>query len=261
MEAALKQMEDGARLDTEAGALQNIVAWSADRPMWQRDALRRLCNKESLNEDDYEALLVIAKGDEAAAQPLESEHVPSPDAAYKTVNLKSIRDTNHVNALKPGECLSIEKGNGITVIYGDNGSGKSGYARILKSACRARMKDRQVIRPNIYDTNPGTPQANIQFSVEDQNYTAAWMQGSETDLQLSAISVFDSNTANVHVDEKNEVAYMRLGYSRSSTLLHSEGDSLNRPLPEPEVIENEIKCLRNWVVDIRDRQRKIDLAA
>lgn len=207
MGSALIKTEDSARLDTEAGALQNIVAWSADRPMWQRDALRRLCNKESLDEDDYEALLVIAKGDETSALPLESEHVPSPDAAYKTVNLKSIRDTDHVNALKPGECLSIEKGNGITVIYGDNGSGKSGYARILKSACRARMKGQQVIRPNIYSTNPGTPQANIQFSVEDQNHTAAWMQGSETDLQLSAISVFDSNTANVHVDEKNEVAY------------------------------------------------------
>lgn len=195
------------RLDTEAGALQNIVAWSVERPMWQRDALRRLCGKETLDENDCEELLVIAKGDESNAQPLKAEHVPSPDAAYRTVNLKSIRDTDHVNALKPGENLSIEKGNGITVIYGDNGSGKSGYARILKSACRARMKGQQVIRPNIYDTNPGTPQANIQFSIDDQNHTAAWMQGSETDLQLSAISVFDSNTANVHVDAKNEVAY------------------------------------------------------
>ena len=54
---------------------------------------------------------------------------------------------------------------------------------------------------------------------------------------------------------------MRQGYGRSSTLLHSEGDSLNRPLPEPQVIENEINCLKNWVLDIRERQRKIDLAA
>ncbi len=204
MESILKNTEDNERLDTEAGALQNIVTWSVDRPMWQRDALRRLCNKNSLDEDDYEALLVIAKGDESAAKPLKEEHVPSPDAAYKTINLKSIRDTAHVNALKPGECLSFEKGSGITVIYGDNGSGKSGYARILKSACRARMKDRQIIRPNIYSQNPGTPQANIHFSTNDQNQTAAWMQGRETDLELSAISVFDSNTANVHVDEKNE---------------------------------------------------------
>jgi energy-coupling factor transporter ATP-binding protein EcfA2 len=200
-----EEMQSSERLDTEAGALQNIVAWSADRPMWQRDALRRLCGKESFDEGDYEELLAIAKSDETKAIPLKKEHVPSPDAAYKTVNLQSIRDSDHVNALKPGECLSIEKGNGITVIYGDNGSGKSGYARILKNACRARMKEK--IRPNIYSTNPGTPQANIHFSVDAQNCMTAWQQGQETDLRLSAISVFDSNTANVHVDEKNEVAY------------------------------------------------------
>lgn len=54
-----------------------------------------------------------------------------------------------MNALKPGECLSIEKGNGITVVYGNNGSGKSGYARILKSACRTRMKGQQVIHQTL----------------------------------------------------------------------------------------------------------------
>lgn len=195
------------RLDTEAGALQHIVTWSEDRPMWQRDALRRLCRKDVLDEVGYVALMSIAKGDETAAQPLKHEHVPSPDASYSTVNLKSIRDSENVNALEPGETLSFEKGNGITVIYGDNGSGKSGYARILKSACRARMKDRQDIKPNIYDQSPGTPKATLNFSANDQNQAAEWVQHEETDARLSAVSVFDSNTANVHVDEENDVAY------------------------------------------------------
>ncbi len=200
-------MDNNERLGTESGALQNIVAWSADRPMWQRDALRRLCSKNSLDEDDYKELLVIAKGNEANAVPLTAVHVPSPDSTNKTVNLKSINDTKHVNALKSGECLSFGKGNGITVIYGDNGSGKSGYARILKSACRARIKGKQEIHPNIHSENSGTPQANINFTVDNQSNTATWMQGTETTPQLSAISVFDSDTASIHVDEDNEVAY------------------------------------------------------
>jgi hypothetical protein len=208
-EARIENHEGIEGLDTEAGALQHIVSWSEERPMWQRDALRRLCRKDVLSEEDYAALIVIAKGDETAAQPLKHEHVPSPDAAYSTVNLKSICDSKNVNALEPGQVLSFEKGNGITVIYGDNGSGKSGYARILKNACRARMnaKDKQDIKPNIYDQNPGTPQAALNFSVNGQNQTAQWVQNSETDARLSAISVFDSNAANVHVDEENDVAY------------------------------------------------------
>lgn len=235
-----KRVQDSARLDTEAGALQNIVAWSAERPMWQRDALRRLCVQDSLGESDYGELLIIARGNETSARPLKPEHVPSPDAACKTVNLESIRNTGHVNALGPDECLRFEKGNGITVIYGDNGSGKSGYARILKNACRARMKE--AIRPDICSRNPGTPQADISFTVNGRSESVTWMQGRETDLRLSAISVFDSSTANVHVDEKNEVAYnpfplellKKLGDAckQIQQRLNEEENGLKRQTPE-----------------------------
>ncbi len=40
----------------------------------------------------------------------------------------------------------------MTIIYGDNGMGKSGYARILKRACRARHPGE--IEPNIYAEQP-----------------------------------------------------------------------------------------------------------
>ena len=198
---------ENKQLHTEAGALQNILVWSEDRPRWQRDALRRLCTKVSLDEGDYKELLAIAKCERRVAWVLTKKHVASLDAVYKTVNLRSISEANHVNALKPGECLSFKRGKGITAIYGDNGSGKSGYARILKSACRARIKNDQVIHPDIYSPSPGTPQAKIKFSVDDQVQIADWTQEKETDSHLSAISVFDSKTASVHVDEKNEVAY------------------------------------------------------
>ncbi len=152
-EATMLDDDVTLRLNTEAGALQHIVSWSEERPMWQRDALRRLCHKAILSENDYSELMAIAKEGDVIVQPLKHEHVPSLDAACATVNLKSICNSENVNALEPGQTLSFNKGNGITVIYGDNGSGKSGYARILKNACRARVnvKDKQDIKPNIYD--------------------------------------------------------------------------------------------------------------
>lgn len=148
MKTDLKKAEN-KKLHTEAEALQNILVWSKDRPKWQRDALRRLCAKDSLDEKDYEELLTIAKNEKSPVRVLTKEHIVSLDAAHKTVTLRSIHDTNNVNALKSGEHLSFKRGNGITVIYGDNGSGKSGYARVLKSACRARIKKAQVVHPNM----------------------------------------------------------------------------------------------------------------
>ena len=200
-----KQNEEN--LNTESGALQHIVTWSESLPLWQRDALRRLCNKDHLDGNDFEELLAISKGNSSNAMPLKHEDLPSAESAYDTVNLLSISDSENVNALEPGETLNFEKGNSITVVYGDNGSGKSGYARILKSACRARMKDKHKIKPNIYSQNPGLPKASIRFSINKQNHDIRWEQDKECDSSLSAISVFDSSTANVHVDEDNDVAY------------------------------------------------------
>ncbi|ELQ15697.1 hypothetical protein A989_03467 [Xanthomonas translucens DAR61454] len=96
----------------------------------------------------------------------------------------------------------------MTIIYGDNGSGKSGYARILKKVCRARIPGRgEEIAPDIYDPAPGTPSATIEYAISGQNRTCAWQLGQAADAALSGISVFDSRTANVHVDDTNEVAY------------------------------------------------------
>src|SRR3546814_232914 len=97
---------------------------------------------------------------------------------------------------------------GLTIIYGDNGSGKSGYARILKRACRARISGRgEEIIPDIYEAQPSTPSATIEYSISGQNRTCAWQLGQPGDTALSAVSVFDSRTANIHVDETNDVAY------------------------------------------------------
>ena len=47
---------------------------------------------------------------------------------------------------------------------------------------------------------------------------------------------------------------MRRAYGRCSVLLHSTSEVLNKPLPAPSAIEEEIAALRNWMTDIQQRQ-------
>ena len=187
--------------------MEALVAWSAACPSWQRDALRRLCGSGGeLDQEDFDALLAICRGD-ATAVALESKHVRDPKAATSTVILQALRDVHNVNALAPNERLSFNKV-GLTVVYGDNGAGKSGYARVLKSACRARShtKDRTILA-NIYGADGGTPTAAIDFAIDEQNTSTTWVHGQVSDPLLSAVSVFDSRTASVHVGQANDVAY------------------------------------------------------
>ncbi|QHP73618.1 hypothetical protein EI171_44120 [Bradyrhizobium sp. LCT2] len=195
-------------LSNEAAALADILKWSADLPAWQRDALRRLCSQPLLESADIITLVAICKAAEQGV-PLDASHVRDPSASHAVVSLGALHGLSHVNALAPGERLSFGKA-GLTVIYGDNGAGKSGYARVLKQLCRARSPKGDAILPNIYAASPGTPAACIDFFIGAQKRSASWTQGSAPDPMLSAVSVFDSRTANVHVENTNDLAYTPL---------------------------------------------------
>lgn len=193
-------------MTTEAEALANILAWSADSPDWQRDALRRLATQATLEPAEIDELASICKGDNPAI-PLEAGHLRGPNHDQGEVCLRQVYGVQHVNALAPNQRLTLRRV-GLTIIYGDNGSGKSGYTRILKKVCRARMHGRaEEISPDIYDAAPGTPSATIEYAISGQNRTCAWQLGQAADTALSDISVFDSHTANVYVDDTNDVAY------------------------------------------------------
>src|SRR5580698_9273687 len=122
-------------------ALEIILEWSYDRPAWQRDALRRIVQEQKLTETDITELVALCKqgrtenapASDLKPQPLEAGHLPANPGAGASISLTAIRNVSAVNNLTPGQILSFSP-TGITVVYGDNAAGKSGYARILKRA-------------------------------------------------------------------------------------------------------------------------------
>jgi len=196
--------------------LEALLEWSSNRPVWQRDALRRIVSKGTLDNDDFQELVQLCKvgrGAESSdlkAIPLEKDHLPANPDQDAAVTLISVADVSGANNLAPGQTLAFES-NGLTVIYGDNGAGKSGYARILKRACRARHAGK--IEANVYDDEaPKSASANITFSIGGEKQPMErWRDGPQPHVRLSAISVFDSECASVHLKDKNEVAFRPFG--------------------------------------------------
>ena len=201
----------------EKTVLETILEWSQDRPLWQRDALRRIVAKGRLDADDHRELTGLCKqgrggkGSALKAVPLEKAHLPANPGASEAVSLIAVADVKGVNKLAAGQTLTFEE-NGITIVYGDNGAGKSGYARILKRACRARYAGK--IEPNVYDPQmaPQPATAMVTCSVGGKAQLAEkWEDGEHPHAVLSAVSVFDSDCAAVHLKEKNEVAFRPFG--------------------------------------------------
>ena len=197
-----------ANIETEADALRDILAWSADRPVWQRDALRQLVMHGELTDDSIDELTALCKTPDLDHEPLAIGHITAQRTGAPTVALKNLRSVQNVNALAEDQSLTFIP-IGVTIIYGDNGAGKSGYVRILKNACRARMvkgKDERILH-NIYETPTGPQRAELEFHAGAQVQKAEWKSDASSDPLLSEVSVFDSRTANVHVEATNDLAY------------------------------------------------------
>ena len=192
--------------------LQEILTWSAERPIWQRDALRRLVVNGDLSAEDIAALTEICKGDHGLvekpeARPLAKEHVPERDGTTAAVSLVSIFHHEGVNALAADQTLKFSPG--LTIVYGDNGAGKTGYIRILKQACRARGQE--LILGNVVSgTAPPKPAMNIKYRVGDETTPREWV-GGDADEFISRVSVFDTQCAAVYLSERTDVAFLPFG--------------------------------------------------
>jgi hypothetical protein len=117
---------------------EQIVKWSETRPAWQRDVLRRVATGVALSGADYDQLIDdMLSGQQPDDVTFGLAELPQVAAEDPPVRLLSIAEPEHVNALASDQPLTFEAC-GLTIVYGDNGSGKSGYARLLKRITRAR---------------------------------------------------------------------------------------------------------------------------
>jgi len=191
---------------------EEVLQWSVDRPSWQRDALRRLVQTGELVEADLVELVQLCKtphglADAGATYPLAKEHLPAPGKSGEAVKLTSIFHDCGVNALAEGQTLRF--GPSMTVVYGDNGAGKTGYTRILKNACRAR--GREPILGNVTSgAAPPVPVVTIRFRVGGTDATHD-LTASGADDRVARVSVFDTQSAGVYLTEKTDVAFRPLG--------------------------------------------------
>ena len=187
-----------------------------DRSAWQRDALRRIIVNGSLKDDDISDLIALSKkehGDTSVkltAKALSKADLPANPGAKESISLSSISGVEGVNQLAPNQELPFGP-TGLTIVYGDNGAGKSGYARVLKRACRARFPGE--IMPDAYDkANAKAATAAIAYLRGSKEKPAVqWVDDYQPHPVLSAVNVFDRDCGAVHIRDKNEVAFRPFG--------------------------------------------------
>lgn len=191
-----------------------LLAFSRTLPRWVQDALRRICTKRTLVESDYTDLLLLLadsesptdRADKPKPEPLAAQHIPPRQGAAPKTVLASLSGIEKANRLAKEQTLQFGI-DGVTVVYGDNGSGKSGYVRVLKKLCRVRAGAEEEVLDNVYKpSTAGRLKATVRFKVGDaEPVPCEWQGGTPPPAECGRISVFDSRAAPIYADAESKV--------------------------------------------------------
>jgi ABC-type ATPase involved in cell division len=198
-------------------AEQTLLEWSNEQPAWVCDALRRHAQSSggSLS-DEAKAEIALRVRHHAGftvepaptCTPLDATHLKTEASASKRTEFCSLGPVENLNRLATGQKMNFTP-KGITLIYGDNGSGKSGYARVTKKLCRSLAYDE--LLSNVFEaTAKPAAKINIRYRAEgDTEVTeTTWVDGTPPPQALSQISVFDSQNARLYVDRQNKIGFL-----------------------------------------------------
>jgi hypothetical protein len=228
--------------------LAEILEWSTERPGWQRNALRRLFTTGKLMQEDLAELVELCKSPHGLAktvspQPLKAEHLALSSPQTVPVSVVSVTHRQGVNALASEQTVAF--GPKLTVVYGSNAAGKSGYTRILKRACRSRGIE-NILGNVLSGETPVKAQATIRYLEGTTEIPLDWGPDSAVSGALASVSVFDSHCASVYLQDKTDVAFRPFGldiFDKLSSVcagvrerLEDELQKLNKTIPSLPVL-------------------------
>lgn len=223
--------------------LPEIIQWAKSLKYWEQAILDKILAGEPFTDETYQVVYryfledvgLAEKADEHRPKLrfLEETKVPEETPRQQS-RISKISNLQNINALAKDQTIPFSPQ--LTAIYGANGAGKSGYARVLGCAGFTRG-DRKVF-PNISDESGVELQqsADIEICSDEGEVKVCYLVG-QPSPDLSFCHVFDSTSVNVHLTKTNEFSFSPAGL-----------ECLTRLAQETDVVR---KLLRNKIEELQ----------
>lgn len=182
---------------------EDLASWVAGRPDWQKEVVARFCRNDSVSVKDVTTIAdQLIAGTCPPSSGITAKDVPGSSESGDPVRLLAVGDVSGVNALLPGQRLTFAD-SGLTIIYGDNASGKSGYARLIREAVTARIKG--VLLGDVFAEVDAGKSASFEYTVGDAS--ATWSLNDVSSRDLSAVRFYDEECGDAYVTLASEISY------------------------------------------------------
>ena len=185
---------------------QEIRSWLHQQQDWLQLAAEKLLSLGSLTKADIEFIAEHLKTH--AGQEVTSHRnldgLNGPTELEAGLRLIEIGEIEGIENLVPGSPLTFGKGN-LSVIFGSNGSGKSGYTRILKSACGKPQA--KTLQSNVFKSPPEKQQCTITYRLSGTDQSIVWIANNTPIDEIRAVDIFDADADTLYLRQETEASY------------------------------------------------------
>ena len=194
---------------TDIDAYAQFENWLCEQPYWLQDATYRIYHGLPIEQEqiiEYADMCVAqAKNEKVGFKKLPQNSSKRQAVATKMSVLK-LNDIVGVNALAQDASLSFSE-MGITVIYGLNGAGKSGFMRIFKQLSGSPYEE--AIQPNVFKNDPSEKPSCVFTITEDgeEKIIPCNLSSKTKSTPLVNCDVFDTRISNDYITKTNNVSY------------------------------------------------------
>ena len=175
-----------------------LITWANNNGYWAQSMLQSCFANGEINTDKIQNIFDCYKNQTFDDINLT---VKNTNITHKTY-LKSIKNIKNVNKLLDNQELSFN--NNLTVVYGSNGAGKTGYVRIIKSMGNS-LDEENTIYSDLTEEEKENHTAEIRFynGISDEDFS--W--DNKKPKQLN-VKVFNSNCVRFSLGNKKEIQFI-----------------------------------------------------
>lgn len=182
-----------------------LLSWLQQQMPWLQVAAERLLRNGSLSETDIADLVGLIKvpvPGEALPEPgIPLTATPLPQAELRLLALGPVEG---IDALNPRTPLGFGTGN-LSVVYGHNGAGKTGYSRIIaKASGKPKAAD---LRSSVFAAPPTRQVCHIHYSIAGDPRVVEWIPQDPLP-DLASIDIFDSSCGRIYLESETEASFV-----------------------------------------------------
>ncbi|MDR2407096.1 MAG: AAA family ATPase [Bacteroidales bacterium] len=208
-----------------------ILEWIKSQHLWLQMAASKILANELLSDTDISELIqIIKETDENNPRKIRVGFPAVKKVDNKdSIKLLSIGPIEGIDKLSPRKPLIFGQDN-LSVIYGQNGSGKSGFVRILKNICG--KSNAIPLKSNVYASTPAEQFCTLRYTINGTDKgDIKWIANTPPIAELTNVDFFDATNGNFYLENETDTTYVPAELTLFSKLVNVS-DKINKALDD-----------------------------